>query len=87
MSPKTLLKRHNLDRHTVQLLAAAPAQGSPDDLLTTDQVAGWLIVSPQTLRIWRMTKSAGPPFEKISHRKVRYLRRDISKWLESRKRA
>ena len=52
-----------------------------DELLTPDDVAGLLDVSPQTLASWRTTGRYALPFVRIG-RLVRYRRSDIAEFLE-----
>ena len=52
------------------------------ELLTTDQAAQLLQVHPITLVLWRR-ENRGPPFIAATDaRFVRYLRTDVSAWLE-----
>lgn len=55
------------------------------ELLTENEAAPFLDVSPSTLSVWRCTGRYGIPFIKIG-RKVRYRRSDLVAWLESRTR-
>ena len=50
-----------------------------EDLLTTDEVAEWIRVSPMTIRDWRK-KGRGPRALKIGH-SVRYSRREVAAWI------
>ena len=54
-----------------------------DELLTPAEVATWLQVPLSTLRIWRHRRE-GPPAVKVG-RLLRYSRRDLETWLESRR--
>jgi excisionase family DNA binding protein len=54
-----------------------------DELLTPAEVATWLQVPLSTLRIWRHRRE-GPPVVKVG-RLLRYSRRDLETWLESRR--
>ena len=49
-------------------------------ILTGQQVADLLQVSPRTLEEWRQTRS-GPPWRRMG-RHVRYLRREVLAWFE-----
>jgi len=49
-------------------------------ILTGQQVAEQLQVSPRTLEEWRQTRS-GPPWRRMG-RHVRYLRREVFTWFE-----
>ena len=55
----------------------------PDALLNQAQAAALIGVSERTLECWRW-RGDGPPYVKISRRAVRYRRRDIREWAESR---
>lgn len=59
---------------------AAPAT-SPDDLLTTAQVAKLTGIAENTLRRWRSDNDdRGPEYVRMG-RAVRYRRRDIEAWI------
>ena len=53
------------------------------DLLTTEEAAEYLGVRPQTLAVWRTTRRYDIRFVRVGSR-VRYRRRDLDAWLESR---
>lgn len=55
----------------------------PDALLNQGQAASLIGVSERTLECWRW-RGDGPPYVKISRRAVRYRRKDIQEWAESR---
>jgi hypothetical protein len=56
------------------------------ELLTTDQAAELLQVHPITLVLWRR-ENRGPPFiDATDARFIRYLRTDVSAWLEQNRR-
>jgi hypothetical protein len=74
--------RHHLDRRAVELIEAANV-GTDDELLTTPRTAVWLGVSPQWLEIGR-SRGWGPPFLKLSPRRVRYHRGAVKRWLQER---
>jgi hypothetical protein len=74
-------RRHHLDRRADELVE--DGDGPADDLLKTRFVADWLGVSPQWLEIGR-GKNYGPPFVRLSPRRVRYRREDVLNWLKSR---
>ena len=48
-------------------------------VLTTDEAAAFLRISPYTLEQWR-SRSKGPPYSKIG-RNVVYLQADLLSWL------
>jgi excisionase family DNA binding protein len=48
-------------------------------LLTVEEVAEWLKVSPQTVRVWRY-RGKGPRVIKVGHH-PRYRRADVESWL------
>lgn len=52
-------------------------------LMILKEVAEYLQCSPDTIRIWRRTKNF--PYIKISHRFVRYRKREIDNWLRKHK--
>ena len=57
--------------------------GMSDDrteILTPEQVADLLHVSPRTVEEWRRTRT-GPPWRRMG-RHVRYLRREVLVWFE-----
>jgi predicted DNA-binding transcriptional regulator AlpA len=74
-------RRFHLDRRAASL--AEKEAGSPDDLLSTSEVAEWLGVSTQFLEIGRV-KNYGPKFCRLSTRRVRYLRSAVRAWLAER---
>jgi hypothetical protein len=74
--------RHHLDRRALALMDAVN-EGSDDELMATVLVAVWLGVSPEWLEIGR-SKGWGPPFLRLSPRRVRYRRGDVKKWLQER---
>jgi len=49
-------------------------------IMTGQQVAELLQVSPRTLEEWRQTRT-GPPWRRMG-RHVRYLRREVLDWFE-----
>jgi excisionase family DNA binding protein len=53
----------------------------PDDLLTTQQAAALLQLSPRTLRRWRV-EGKGPPFIRLGSRRVRYRREAVMDWAQ-----
>ena len=57
----------------------------PDQMLTEHVAAEILCQSVRTLQKWRVT-GFGPEFFKIG-RSVRYRRREVADWIESRRRA
>ena len=62
---------------------SATVEANPNELLTEDQAAELLGVSPDTLSVWRSTRRYDLTFIKIG-RLVRYRRRDVDAWLQSR---
>lgn len=56
-------------------------KGRGDALLTTDEVARWLRVSPSTLCRWRHTGD-GPRVLWLSKSVPRYRGEDVRRWLE-----
>jgi excisionase family DNA binding protein len=57
----------------------ASNQHRPADLLTTEQVAEILSVSPRSVIRWR-NERFGPPFCRLG-RQVRYRRGSVEKWI------
>jgi len=53
-------------------------------LLSENQAAEVLQVTPRALQAWR-TRGGGPPYLRISHRCVRYKPEDLEQWLEDRR--
>lgn len=74
---------HHIDRRADQVIAAAPATTSDDDLLKTTDVSRWLGVSIAWLEIGR-SKGFGPPFTRLGERCIRYQRGDVKAWLAER---
>jgi predicted DNA-binding transcriptional regulator AlpA len=74
--------RHHLDRRADDIAEVA-ADLPRDELLTTPATAEWLGVSTQWLEIGR-SKGFGPPFVRLSTRRVRYLRSAVLAWLTAR---
>lgn len=50
------------------------------EILTPEQVAAVLQVSPRTVEEWRRTRT-GPPWRRMG-RHIRYLRREVLVWFE-----
>ncbi len=55
-------------------------------MLSTAQLAERLGVTQVTLRSWRM-REQGPPYIRISPRRVRYRVEDVERWEENCRRA
>ena len=53
------------------------------EILTTDQVATLLTVSPRTVEDWR-AKGNGPTYRSLNGKQVRYLKDDVFAWLRER---
>ena len=53
-----------------------------ETLLTPEQVAGFLGVSPETLNVWRCTRRYHLPYIKVG-RLVRYRQTDIDQFVEA----
>ena len=82
--PKPLCKKprnFHLSKRAPALIAAGA--GDDDDLLTTNQVADWLGISPQFLSIGR-SEGYGPKFVRVTERRVLYRREDVIAWLKAR---
>lgn len=54
----------------------------PGAILTDEQLAPRLEVSPSTLRHWR-SRGEGPPFFKLGGRLVRYRWSEVEAWIEA----
>lgn len=67
--------------------ATAPPRGatpsSPGEWLTADDVGTLLRVSPATLRSWRGS-GKGPPFHRLTGKKLLYERGEVEAWLAER---
>jgi excisionase family DNA binding protein len=50
------------------------------DLLTTEQAAAYLGVTPRTLEVWRCTKRHTIPYIKVG-RLVKYRKAELERWL------
>ena len=81
--------RHGLFRVARALAATAvvwrahlPGMDTRDEplIMTGEQVAELLQVSPRTIEEWRQTHS-GPPFRRVG-RHVRYLRSEVLAWFQ-----
>ena len=64
--------------------AIAVCSSSPDDLLSTQQLAMDFGLSFRTLENWRQN-GGGPPYIRCGGRLVRYRRRDAADWLTARR--
>jgi excisionase family DNA binding protein len=53
-------------------------------LLTRDEAAEFLGVSPQTLANWAHTGRGGLPYVRVSARAVRYRQSDLETWARNR---
>jgi excisionase family DNA binding protein len=69
-------------RKTVPDREPAEAKSLPE-LLTSQQAADHLGVTPQTLAVWRCTRRYAVPFVKVGS-KVRYRRADLDRFLRRR---
>ncbi|QEZ47469.1 helix-turn-helix domain-containing protein [Cupriavidus oxalaticus] len=61
----------------------AASQTAHPDLLTNDEAAAYINVTPRTLEVWRCTNRYSLPYLKIG-RLVRYRKADLDAWLERR---
>lgn len=61
-------------------LVDAPRVESPDDYLTTHEVAAWLRVAASTVCRWRLD-GKGPRVTWLSPSLPRYRRADVADWL------
>jgi hypothetical protein len=82
-------KTHHLDRRAGDIVAASSgattstSTSNYDDLLTTQEAADFLRVSPQFLTIGRH-RGYGPPYQRVSPRLILYRRGGILDWLKER---
>ncbi len=60
-----------------------PITSQNTDLLTNDQAADYIGVTPRTLEVWRCTKRYQIPFIKVG-RLVKYRKSALDAFLESR---
>ncbi len=74
-------KIHHIDKRAFSL--AQTFAGDNDELLTTDQLAAWLGVSPDFLEIGRH-KGYGPDYLRLGPRCIRYTRGKVREWLQQR---
>ena len=72
------------ERQRREHAASAPARDEPRVLLTTDEAAAYLRLSPRTLERYRVT-GEGPDYMKLG-RRVFYEKRALDDWLELRRR-
>ncbi|WP_353507374.1 helix-turn-helix transcriptional regulator [Gimibacter soli] len=62
---------------------SSPGAETRVSLLTTDEAAEYLNLSPNTLRTWRCRRSDGPSYVKLGARVVRYRDIDLEKWMKN----
>lgn len=67
----------------------APQQNE-ENLLKPDAAAKYLGIGKHQLKLWRGNRTKGegeqgPPFVKLSHKSVRYMREDLVAFAESKK--
>jgi hypothetical protein len=74
--------KHHLDRRALDLIEASN-EGTDDELLSTPRTAVWFGVSPEWLETGR-SKGWGPPYLRLSPRRIRYHRGTVKKWLLER---
>lgn len=75
---------NKMQHHTATNLQPAPTSQFWDGFITETDAADYLCQSVRTLQKWRVT-GYGPQFYKPG-RSVRYRRRDLRAWAESRMR-
>jgi predicted DNA-binding transcriptional regulator AlpA len=80
----TDLGSHHLDRRAGTIAEGVDSSGNPDDLLTSAQTAHLLGYSKEWVECGR-SRGWGPPFIRLSPRRVRYRRGDIKAWLNERR--
>lgn len=54
---------------------------SPDALLTDQQLATYLQLKPQSLRLWRSAHRGSLPYIRLGRRAIRYRFADVQAWL------
>lgn len=69
--------------HSQSAISAVIKNQSSDPLLTTLEAAAYIGVTQATLNAWRCVGRYNIPFLKVG-RLVKYRRRDLEAWLESR---
>ena len=67
----------------VDSLITSTPEGADDDLLTTQQIAGWFGTSQQWVELGR-AKGYGPPYVKLAPGIIRYKRSVVVEWLRER---
>ena len=76
------IRSHHLDRRAHQIIEQG-VDGNLDDLLDTAELADLFGVSKQWAEIGR-SRGYGPTFVRLGPRCIRYRRKDVLQWLESR---
>jgi len=61
-------------------LAQTVAEFPGDQLLTFNELAAWLAVTPTTVKRW-VTAGIGPRSVRAGQRAVRFRKDDVAKWL------
>lgn len=80
------VKRHHIDARTEQVTAALERIAKDDDtLFSTKELAALFGVTVTWCKIRRM-RGEGPDWIALAPRCIRYRKRDIVKWLDTRKR-
>ena len=77
--------RTTTERQRREHAAYAPARDEPRVLLTTDEAAAYLRLSPRTLERYRVTGGGAGAYVKLG-RRVFYEKRALDDWLELRRR-
>jgi hypothetical protein len=77
-----MASNHHLDRRAEKLLLEAI---NNDQLLTTEECAGWLGVSENWLAVGRI-RGWGPPYQKPAPKILRYHPPAVRNWLKERAR-
>jgi predicted DNA-binding transcriptional regulator AlpA len=81
--PPPLPQRIHIDRRADKLAAEIAAGGDPDELLSDSQLSELTGLSVQWFQIARV-RGFGPPFVRLSPRRVRTRRADYVAWLRAR---
>jgi predicted DNA-binding transcriptional regulator AlpA len=74
---------YHLDKRAADIAETVAATGDDDVLLSTSDVAELTGTSTQYWEVLR-SKGGGPPYVRLSPRRVRYRRSDLIAWLRDR---
>jgi predicted DNA-binding transcriptional regulator AlpA len=74
---------HHLDKRAADIAEDVAATGDDDELVSTTALAELTDTSTSFWEIMR-TKGEGPPYVRLSPRRIRYRRADVIAWLRHR---